>query len=313
MALARPKAFLAGAGLVWRRQRVLWLIYFVTLLLAFLSTRGLVSRTATVLDHSAESAARLVHGFDLGAILELQEMPNSPLDGESEIFTAPAVLSFLFLIFVTGGLLTVYYWDESLAFGPFFEACGDHFWRFLRLTIYFAIVMIPVAALTGLSSALHARIEDKSVSPLTAVYFGVAAGAVILLLAMVARLWFDLAQVIAVAEEERAMHRAIRRAAGLLARNFGSLFWLYLRISLVGTGVFALALYFWMMVMRPEAIFKAVILGQLMILWWIATRLWQHASEAKWYAEFRGMESSRVPAASQPLAPAPAESPAVPA
>ncbi|HTV60551.1 MAG TPA: hypothetical protein VMJ93_16880 [Verrucomicrobiae bacterium] len=313
MALARPKTFLTGAGLVWRRQRVLWLIYVVTLLLAFLSTRGIVSRTAAVLDHSAEAEARLVHGFDLGAILELQEIPNSPLAGSNQIFTAPTVLSLIFWIFVTGGLLTVYYWDEALAFGTFFEACGEHFWRFLRLTIYFLIVMIPVGALAGVASALHARIDDKSVSPLTAVYFGVAAGVVILLLAMVARLWFDMAQVIAVAEEERAMHRALRRAAGLLARNFGSLFWLYFRISVVGTAVFSLALYFWMMIMRPEAIFKAAVLGQLMILWWIATRLWQHASEAKWYSEFRGMQSSRVPAPGQPLVSVPVDSPAVPA
>ena len=313
MAMAKPKTFLTGAGLVWRRQRVLWLIYLVTLLLAFLSTRGIVNRTSEVLDHSEEAAARLVHGFDLGAVLELEEIPNSPLVSMHGIVTVPAVLSVLFLLFVTGGVLAVYYRDETLAFGPFFEECGDHFWRFLRLMIYFAIAMIPVGILAGIASALHDRIDAKSVSPLPAVYFAVAAGVVIVLVAMAIRLWFDMAQVIAVAEEERAMHRALRQAARLLAKNFVSLFWLYLRISVVGIGVFALALYFWMMILKPEATGKAVVLGQLMIVWWIATRLWQRASESKWYSEYRGIESTPIPAWNAPGEASPAPAPAVPA
>jgi len=319
MASARPKAFLEGAGLVWRRQRVVWLIYFFTLLLAFLSTRGLVQRTAHVLDHSAESASRLVHGFDISAFLELQQIPQSPLTGSNDIFGVAPVISLLFLIFVTGGVLAVYYRDESLPFGPFFEACGDHFWRFLRLLIYFAIAMIPVLILVGVTSAAYHHIDEVSVSPLTAVRFGFVAGIILLLLAMVIRLWFDMAQVIAVAEEERAMHRALRQAARLLARNFLSLFWLYLRISIVAVAVFALGLYIWMVVFRPESIGNAFILGQLLILWWIATRLWQRASEAKWYWEFRGSQPASVPVWTPPPSPvappppAPAPASGVPA
>ncbi|HUO35702.1 MAG TPA: hypothetical protein VMU43_11985 [Candidatus Acidoferrum sp.] len=317
MTPAKPKAFLAGAGLVWRRQRVLWLIYFFTLLLAFLSTRGLVHRAADVLDHSAESAQRLVHGFDISAIIELQQIPQSPLTGSNDIFGVAPVITLLFLLFITGGILTVYYRDETLPFGPFFDACGDHFWRFLRLLIYFAIVMIPVLILIGVTSAAYHHIDEVSVSPLTAVRFALVAGTILLLISMALRLWFDMAQVIAVAEEERAMHRALRQAAVLFARNFFSLFWLYLRTSIVAVAGFALGLYIWMMVLRPESIHKAFVLGQLLILWWIATRLWQRASEAKWYWEYRGSQPSAAPAWTPPPAPAvpppPAPAPSVPA
>lgn len=298
--MGKPKTFLAGAGLVWRRQRVLWLIYFVTLLLAFISTRGIVGQTAEVLDHSAESAARLVHGFDMGAIDELGSIPNSPLAGGFGFLHVSSILSLLFLVFVTGGVLAVYYRDDSLTFGPFFEACGDHFWRFLRLLIYFAIAMIPVGILAAITSRIYQGIDDKAVSPLSAVHFALGAGVLILLIAVAIKLWFDMAQVIAVAEEERAMHRALRQAARLLAGNFFSLYWLYLRISIVATAGFALGLYYWMAVLRPESLRKAFVLAQLLILWWIGTRLWQRASEAKWYWEFRGSQAPRVPAWTAP-------------
>lgn len=299
--------------MVWRRQRVLWLIYFVTLLLAFVSTRGVVGQTAGVLDHSAQSAARLVHGFDSSAIDELTTMPNSPLAGGFGFLHISAVLSLLFLLFITGGVLTVYYRDDALTFGPFFEACGDHFWRFFRLIIYFAIAMIPVGILLGITSHVYNQIDENATSPLSAVYFAGAAGALILLIAIAIKLWFDVAQVIAVAEEERAMHRALRDAARLLAGNFISLYWLYLRISIVATVGFALALYYWMVVLRPESIGKAFVLGQLLILWWIGTRLWQRASEAKWYWEFRGSRAASIPSWTPPHAVEGSPAPTTPA
>ena len=304
----KPKTFLQGAWLVWHRQRVVWLIYVVTLLLAFLSTRGVAGRTADVLNHSAESV-RLVHGFDVGALIELGEIPDSPLAGQSAMFAAPAILMLIFLIFVAGGALATYYRDESLPFGQFFEACGEHFWRFLRLVIYFAIAMIPVGILIGIASAVEHHIDETAVSPLSAFRFSVAAGIVILLIAMAIRLWFDMAQVIAVAEEERAMHRALRHAARLLWNNFISLYWTYLRISIVAMAGFGAALYLWMIVLKPEATRLAFFLGQLMILWWISTRLWQRASQAKWYWEYRGSE---VPVKPTWSAPSPVEDAAAP-
>jgi hypothetical protein len=99
-------------------------------------------------------------------------------------------------------------------------------------------------------------------------------------------LWFDMAEIIAVANDERRMHRALRRAARLLWNNFFSLLWLYLRIALVGLLLFAIGLRVWMMDLSPQSIILAFLLSQLMILLWVGTRLWQRASEALWYREY---------------------------
>ena len=132
-----------------------------------------------------------------------------------------------------------------------------------------------------------------------------AATIVILLLVVGIRLWFDMTQVIAVAQDERRMHRALRRSAALVWNNLGSLFWLYGRISVIGCVLFGAGLYIWMMKLRPEATPVAFVLGQAMILLWLGTRLWQRASETEWYKQYRAaqhvpapMPPPRVPAPS---------------
>jgi hypothetical protein len=117
----------------------------------------------------------------------------------------------------------------------------------------------------------------------------------VVFLLMVVRLWFDMAQVIAVAEDEKRMHKAIRLAAVLVAKNFVSLFWLYFRISFIGWLLFAAGLHIWMISLPPTSTVLAFILSQLMILVWVGTRMWQRASEALWYRDYRATQEAMQP------------------
>jgi hypothetical protein len=296
MASGKPKVFWAGAGIVWRRQRVLWLIFFVSLSLSFLGSRGLTARVAPALDHSTDATPRLYHHFDLSAIAELTEQPEEPLIIYNQTFLLFPVLFAIFMLFITGGILTAFDRDDRMTTGEFFEASGGHFWRFVRLLIYFAIVCIPILILTSLANGIYSHIDDFSVSPFLAFYFFIGAAIVIIFLAMCVRLWFDMAQVIAVVDDEKRMHKALRQAADIFWHNFGSLFWLYLRIAVVGCVWFGLGLYWWMIRLHPESTRRAFILAQAMILFWIATRLWQRASETAWYKQYSASsESARTP------------------
>jgi hypothetical protein len=296
MAGTKPKTFMTGAGIVWRRQRVLWWIFIVSLFFSFLGTRHPVGKVGEALNHSLGATPRLFHGFDVSAIAELGEQPEAPLELFNQSFLIFPLLYAIFMLFAAGGILESYYRDATLTTGEFFGASGRHFWRFFRLLIYFAIASIPIMILYAIAGGIYDRLDEVSTSPLTAVYFFGAATVVILFFAMSLRLWFDMAQVIAVADEETRMHKALRLAAGLVWHNFGSLFWLYFRISFVGCLGFGLGLYWWMMRLRPESTTAAFYLAQIMILFWIATRLWQRASEAAWYREHQASAAEPVPA-----------------
>lgn len=285
MSGARPKTFLAGAALVWRWQRLVWWIFAVTLIFGLLSTQGMVDRASGTLNHSLASR-RLVDGWDLSALIELGQLQNSPIELQGPTVIHFSVVFAIFMLFVTGGILATYVRDEKPQTAPFFDACGHYFWRFVRLLIYFAIVLLPIGAIGAGVGALYDHIDEISISPFPAVYFFVASGLVILLLLAIVRLWFDLAEIIAIADDERRMHKALRRAARLLWNNFFSLLWLYLRIAIIGLLVFAIGVRVWMMNLSPRSSILAFLLSQLMILLWIGARLWQRASEALWYREY---------------------------
>ena len=274
--------FLPGAGLVWRRQRVLWWIFAVNLILAFFSIHGVVPRIGSVLDHSL-AAQRLVNGFDVGAFSELMLQPGvSPLS-VSPAAMAYSLVFFVFMLFVTGGILETYRRDGRVTTAEFFESSGAFFWRFVRLVIFLLLCLIPIAILRAIASRIGGHIEDTAVSAMASVWFSIAAGIVILFLLIVLRLWFDMAEVHSVAQNERRMRRSLAAAWRLTFGNFGRLFWLYFSIIVVACVGFGFGLWLWMYVLPPTAITGAFFLSQAMILWWLGTRLWQRASETLWY------------------------------
>ena len=97
------------------------------------------------------------------------------------------------------------------------------------------------------------------------------------------RLWFDMAQVRLVASEERSVLRALRWAFGTTLRSFGSLYWLFLRISLTSWIAMAVIFWIWMHFVPHQHIGLSFLLGQIALLFWLAARLWQRAGETVWY------------------------------
>jgi hypothetical protein len=301
MAAAKRGTFFSGAGLVWQWQRLVWWIFAVCLIFGLFSTHEMTERASSLLDHSV-AAQRLVNGFDASAFIMLQQVPDSPLEIQGHNIVHFSLLFLVFMLFVTGGILAAYVLDEKPTTTAFFEASGHYFWRFFRLLIYLTIVLLPIAGLAAATSAMYTHIEDQSISPYPGDHFVEAAAVVILLLLIIVRLWFDMAQIIAVAEDEKKMHRVLRRAFGLLRRNFFSLLWLYLRVSIIAWALFAFGLYFWMFRLSPQSNVAAFLLSQLMILVWLGARLWQRASESLWYRNYQANQVSE-PAWTPPPAP----------
>jgi hypothetical protein len=298
--------FFSGAGLVWKWQRLVWWLFFVCLIFGFFSTHEMTERASSLLNNSA-AAQRLVNGFDFSAFVTLQQLPDSPLEIQQHNIAHFSLLFVVFMLFATGGILAAYVLGEKPTTTAFFEASGHHFWRFFRVLIYLVIVLLPIAGLAAATNAIYTHIEDTSISPYPGDHFVEVATVIILLLLIIVRVWFDMAQVIAVSDDEKKMHRALRRAFTLFRRNFFSLLWIYLRVSIISWLLFALGLYVWMHFLNPQSVVAAFLVSQFMILAWIGTRLWQRASEAIWYRNF---QANQAPAPAWSPAPAPMYMPA---
>lgn len=291
-----------GWNALWKSQRVLWWIFFVNLLVGLLASAILGAQLAPVLDHSLR-AQDLYHGFDLGAAVELVSLPEANL---STVGMAALLLSIgflVFMIFFNGGILETYRQRKPLAAGEFFQACGGYFWRMVRLLLWMSPV---VAIIMGTSRGLVSwsdKLAGESPRPLLGFYVRLVTDIVTLLLLMAVRLWFDMAQVRAVVENERAMTRAASYAFRQTFGNFGSLFWIYFRITLIAWIALALALLLWQQTTAESTGLK-FLLGEAVIFVWIGTRLWQRSSEMAWYQAWRVVPSAPVSFTPEDLEPA---------
>ena len=292
--------FVAGAGLVWRRQSILWWIFIVNFVLAGMGTNAFRRQISPVLDHSLYAQA-FVHSFNPSMFSALLMQAHGGL-GAATASVCFAAVFFIFMVFVEGGLLEVYRLDRKLTKGEFFEASGRFFWRFVRLLIILLIALVPAGIVYKLSTGASHLLDERSPSPMPGVWTQFIGLMVVLFLSQAARLWFDIAQVRAVAEDERAIRRVLGRAFKITFGNFGSLYWLYLRISMVALLAMALLGWIWVRMVRPEWIAVSFLVTQLMLLSWLGTRLWQRASETIWYQRF----------AEGPKEPEPAPAPVLP-
>jgi hypothetical protein len=290
--------FFAGAGLVWRRQSLLWWVFFVNLVLAGVGAHGFQQRVGELLDHS-RAAENFVHGFDFGFMGLLGQQPGGIFQtGDFGLFS---LVFLVFFLFVTPGILDVYRRDEKLPRSLFFETCGTFFWRFVRASISFAITLIPIFILAGLFYKWGSGMQDRDISDLPGRFMQLGASLGALLLVMIVRLWYDLAEIHIVDTNEPKIRRAIGKAWRVLWGNFLSLVWLYFSIAIVGWVVFFGGIRLWIFNARPESIGLSLVLGQLLILSWIGTRLWQRASETLWYRQFLAFERAQAPKPEPPI------------
>jgi hypothetical protein len=288
-----------GFRRVWRYQRVVWWMFVVNLVLALLGALPGAERMHEVADHSLRSQ-RLVDSFDVGDFSALASNPEVNLFASHGASLHFAIVFFVFALFLTGGILEAYRADRKLTTREFFEACGSYFWRWVRLLILMGIVLIPVCMLGSFVWKESGTLLDDATHEKTGYAFFVAGMGVIGLLAMFVRIWFDMAQVRAVVEEESGMWGNALRAFSLTIDNFSVLFWMYLRISLLGWLVFAAGLYVW--AKMPPARFEwTIFFLEIVVLCGFGMRLWQRACEMTWY-----QRKFLIPAlVSAPVAPPP--------
>ncbi len=271
----------AGFSLLWRRQGILWWVFVVNFVCGALGTIPALLTLSRALSHSL-AGQPLSKGFDVGMFVELIRLPNVRLMSN---YTSSYIFAFLFLLFMlfaSGGILETYRQDRKLATGDFFAASGAFFWRFVRLLLLSLIPFFIVSMIYQGLNKLSDTVGDRAIADQVGIFLFWFAVAVFLLLALVVRLWFDIAQVRTVAQNERGMWRNTWKAFRITFRALPSLFWMYFRISLFAWVTLIVGLVIWAK-LPPTVTPVTFILLELILLAQLATRFWQLASAMTWY------------------------------
>jgi hypothetical protein len=282
MPQSAKSVMVSGAHLVVRGWRALVCAYAVLLLMGMVAAFPAASPVSSILNHSQE-ASRLVTGFDLGVFFSLLLHPEFSSGGPLHSSLFAALLYLAFMLFFSGGLLADFSGDQRLTFGKFVEACAVFFWRFVRLLLFLLLALVPVGALYALLDNWTGKLADSSPRESLGFWLTWGCWALLLLLFVILRLWFDVAQIRAVAENEQKIRRALGKSFGITFGSMGSLLWIFLRIAIVALLGSAAAVWLFARLILPDQVGLTVLLGQAFVLFWLAIRFWLRACETVWY------------------------------
>lgn len=271
----------SSAEMVWHHQRLVWWIFAVNLVIAWLSSLSVRATLSTILDHSLESA-KLVKGFDISTLILLAQRPDVSLRALAPGAIGATLVFVVYLLFIDGGVFAVFLDDRKLSRAEFFENAGLFFWRMVRLASY---SVVPFGLLAAAHGGMHTYAEKlASDAPQERLGFLVSLGAnlAIALAALFVRLWFDLAQARVVKDNEHRVLAALGSSLALAFRS-GKLYAGYIGIGLFAATTFAIGVG--LLISLPHsAISASFLILELVTITQIASRLWLKAASARYVA-----------------------------
>ena len=275
----------SGLDKVSHNKRYVFWFWFLNLTLAEFGTEAFRRGAHAILDHSLY-AERLVKGFDLGVFLELLAKPEF---GTVNSTTYPS-LYFAFVFFLATalflpGIFTGYASTYRLPREDFFRACGRNLWRFIRIMIIAGIVMGIIAGVLFWANSAISDKADESTNEKLSFQLEMAGLAVIFLVMTTLRIWFDLAEVDTVLNDQRAVRRSIAAAFSHTFRDLARLLTSYVVVTIFAAIVLVAGLWLWMKLVGPENIVGAFAIGQITLFLLLIPRFWQRGIAVSYWQE----------------------------
>ena len=270
----------SSAGLVWHHQRLLWWIFAINLALAWLGSQPVRATLSAVLDRSLESS-KLVAGFDVSTLVLLMERPEVQMRSLAPGAMSATAIFLLVMLMMDGGVICELLEDRRLSGADFVASCTTFFGRMARLAGY---SLVPFGLLIAGGAAVGAyadKLSDNAPQERLGFYVNVASRLMLVLVALLLRLWFDLAQARVVHGEERSVLRSLRRSfkmtfcSGLYAQYFG--------IAVFAAASMAVGTWLWA-TLPHGAMGASFVVLELVTVVQIASRLWMKAASARWVA-----------------------------
>jgi hypothetical protein len=278
-----PNLLAQGFQLVLRNWPCVVWVYAVNLLFALLAAVPFATGLGAYLDHSL--AAQKIGGtIDIAYLVELALHIRDTGFAPMVMHTAGWVglLQLMVLFYLFAGSVFVFVAAEPPQLSVLLRGGVAYFWRFVRAAILAGgSAAIILCVLLAMRAGLMARVDAVYVERHKFVYAAIS-GAVVLLVALLLRLWWDLVEVYVVRnamDGEHRVHLALMPAFRLLFRNFFRIFGSFLLAGIVGVAALALFLALWK-VLPAHLVWLAALLAQLGLFLLLASRFWQRGIEA---------------------------------
>jgi len=304
--LQKAGFILASTDMLRRGKRYIVWFYLLNVVFARLSAGPFSGSVHGILDHSLY-ADRLLHGLDLGVLIELIARPEfGPVRSASGAGVTFALLFFLASLLFMPGVLLGFASDHRIPREEFFRACGRNVWRLLRLFVIFVLlagmIMGLLFAVEGaLANSVDASSNDDRL-PLLVAGGNLGLGFVLL---TALRIWFDLAQTDAVLRDQPAIRKSIRWGFRVTCRNFFRLLGSYLLAAMVATFILLAGISLWRALVPPDSVLGAFLVSQATLVLLLGSRFWQRALAVAFYLRHSTEREIEVSSDSLAAVPAP--------
>jgi len=317
--MTASSALLAGIRSLNRRKRLWFWFYGVTTLWALAIVGPVMALLFASLGQSAW-AEQMSANFDLQYLAELvlakSALAFTPLLGAMMAVALVAAVAHLFLL---GGALHLFWSGEEFSMAAFFQGCGRHFWRFVRLALVSALFYAAVFILNSMLSRAGNKIWGEGSEQTPLVYWSWFRVALLFALCGLVGLVFDYARIRLVATDSTKAFRAAGAAIRFVFSNFGRTARLYVAVWAIL--LVLLAVYRGVAGIIGQAALSLVVLlflvRQAMVLARVWVQLLFYSSQAEMYRSLMPIpEPVAVAAAPAPEIaeiPEPTEAPALPA
>jgi hypothetical protein len=278
-----PNLLAQGFQLVLRNWPCVVWVYAVNLFFALLAAVPFATGLGSYLDHSL-AAQKIAGTIDIAAITELSLHVRDTSFVPMVMHTAGWVglLQVLALFFLFAGSVFVFVAAEPPRLSVLLRGGVAYFWRFVRAALLAGgSAAIIVSVLLAIRAGLLARADAVYVGRRMFVFASISLF-VVLLVALLLRLWWDLVEVYIVRnamDGELRVHLALLPALRLLLRHFFRAFGSFLLIGIAGVTALALCLALWK-ALSAHQVWMAALLTQLGLFLLLASRFWQRGLEA---------------------------------
>jgi len=277
MAQPIPSIFLGGLRLLFSNKRALLWSYLVLLVIGLINGSSVSARVGDFLDHSL-AAQKIAGDIDAGYFAELIMHANEHNPGSAPITSALTLISVLISYFLTAGILYVFFTSEKPRLATIIGAGIQYFWRFFRLTLFALIICGPILGLLFWLRSLYLKGADEKYVEAAYDIRAVLTLIVVLFVAILLRLWFDLAEVVVVQlgiNGDRRVRRSLGPSLRLLFKHFLHVFLSYFVAGTLGFLAFAAFLYIYVASQPSHLILPVFLWSQLALLCLLASRIWQ--------------------------------------
>lgn len=276
-------AFATGFQRLCRNARLLGWLYALNIGFAVVVALPLQSLLENKISQSL-GLERLMPNFDYTIVQDFMREYGSEVAVIFQEAQVLILLYFIFSIFLVGGIL------EKVKFSPsltFLQGSGKHFWRILRLTVYFVLLYLLVALVIGqIFNLIFIKNFANFASERPVVHGAAIFIGIFLSIAVLISMVQDYAKIQVVHRPQQSIFKTFWHTWRLVFRHFSQTIPLYLLNGLLLVSIFGL--YWWLSgylhpVNTSGKILLTFLLSQVFLLGRIAIKLLNLASATALY------------------------------